>query len=186
MDKNSTKRLVLTLSVIGIVSALILTFVYEWTTPYIQANQAEKQRLAIQKVLPDAEEVEEVEKNGYTFYEGFDSTGNRVGVAFQHSGGGYNGMIVVMIGVDLGENRINRISIINHEETPGLGARITGEEYKSNYIDKPFGDYTVVKTPTDEPLEIQAIAGATISSDAVAKIVESGVKIIDNAYGGGN
>lgn len=186
MDKNSTKRLVLTLSVIGIVSALILTFVYEWTTPYIQANQAEKQRLAIQKVLPEAEKVKEVEKNGYTFYEGYDSTGNRVGVAFQHSGGGYNGIIKVMIGVDLDEDRINRISIINHEETPGLGARITGEEYKSNYIDKPFGDYTVVKTPTDEPLEIQAIAGATISSDAVAKIVESGVKIIDNAYGGGN
>jgi len=186
MDENSTKSLVLTLSIIGIVSALILTFVYQWTTPYIEANEAEKQRVAIQRVLPEAEEVKEVSKNDHTFFEGYNSSGRRVGIAFQNSGGGYNGIIEVMVGVDLGNDTINRISIVNHEETPGLGARITGDEYKSNFEDKPFGEYTVVKTPPDDQLEVQAIAGATISSDAVAEIVENSVEIINNAYGGGN
>ncbi|RAK09373.1 electron transport complex protein RnfG [Halanaerobium saccharolyticum] len=186
MEKNSTKNLILTLSIIGIVSALLLTFVYQWTTPYIQANQAETLRQAISEVLPGSEEVEEVEIEGEVFYEGFDVQGNRVGVAYQNSGGGYNGSIELMVGVDLDSEEIIRISIVNHQETPGLGARITDEEYKSNFSGKPFGDYTVVKTPPSETMEVQAIAGATISSSKTTRIVEEAVSIINNAYGGGS
>jgi len=93
MEKNSTKNLILTLATIGIISALLLTFVYEWTTPYIQAKQAQAQKQAINEVLPGVEEVEEVEKNGNIFYEGYDADGSQIGVAFQNSGGGYNGAI---------------------------------------------------------------------------------------------
>lgn len=186
MEKNSTKNLILTLATIGIVSALILTFVYEWTTPYIQANQAETQRLAISEVLPGAEEVEEVEKNGQIFFEGFDANGNRVGVAFISSGGGYNGMIEIMIGVDLNEEKIYEFSVLNHAETPGLGARITEPQFKSNFEDKTFADYTVVKTPPQKETEVQAIAGATISSVSVTRIIGSGLDKVTAAYGGGN
>lgn len=61
------KSLIITLSVIGIVSALALTFVYEWTTPYIEANQAKAQKQAINEVLPGVEEVKEVEKDNNVF-----------------------------------------------------------------------------------------------------------------------
>jgi electron transport complex protein RnfG len=186
MEKNSTKNLILTLATIGIVSALILTFVYEWTTPYIQANQAETQRLAISEVLPGAEEVEEVEKNGPIFFEGFDADGNRIGVAYQNSGGGYNGMIDVMVGVNLDNQEIYKFSVLNHEETPGLGARITEAEFKSNFENKVFGEYNVIKTPPSKETEVQAIAGATISSVSVTRIIEEAVSTITDVYGGGN
>jgi len=186
MDKNSMKSLVLTLSIIGIVSALTLTFVYEWTTPYIEANQAAAQKIAISEVLPDAEEIEEVEKNGEIFFEGYDAQGNRVGIAYQDSGGGYNGAIELMVGVDLDQQKIYRFSVLNHEETPGLGARITGEEFKSNFENKTFGNYEVVKTPPSDELEVQSIAGATISSVNTTRIIESAVETITAAYGGGN
>lgn len=186
MEKNSTKNLILTLATIGIVSALLLTFVYEWTTPYIQANQAEQRKIAINEVLPDAETVEEVEKNDQIFFEGYDADGNQVGVAFINSGGGYNGAIEVMIGVDLEREEINKFSVLNHEETPGLGARITEAEFKSNFENKAFGDYTVVKTPPDDETEVQAIAGATISSESVTRIIEDGLNKVTAAYGGGN
>ncbi|TDX41842.1 electron transport complex protein RnfG [Halanaerobium congolense] len=186
MEKNSTKNLILTLATIGIVSALILTFVYEWTTPYIQANQAETQRLAISEVLPGAEEVEEVEKNGQIFFEGFDADGNRIGVAYQNSGGGYNGMIDVMVGVNLDNQEIYKFSVLNHEETPGLGARITEAEFKSNFENKVFGEYNVIKTPPSKETEVQAIAGATISSVSVTRIIEEAVSTITDVYGGGN
>jgi len=186
MEKNSMKNLVITLSIIGIVSALVLTFVYEWTTPYIEANQAETQRLAISEVLPGVEEVEEVEKDGKTFFEGYDSQGARVGVAYQESGGGYNGAIELMVGVNLDEQEIYRFSVLNHQETPGLGARITDPEFKANFEEKPFGDYEVVKTPPSDELEVQSIAGATISSESTTRIIESAVNTIKEAYGGGN
>lgn len=186
MKKNSKKNLVLTLVTIGLISALVLTFVYEWTTPYIEANQAEQQKKAINQVLPDAQEIKEVEKNGDTFFEGYNSSGKRTGVAFINSGGGYNGPIEIMIGVNLEEEKIYEFSVLTHEETPGLGARITEAEYKSNFEDKPFGDYTVVKNPPSKETEVQAIAGATISSESVTKIIEDGLDKVTAAYGGGN
>ena len=186
MEKNSKRNLIITLATIGIISALVLTFVYEWTTPYIEANQAKAQKQAINEVLPNVEEVEEVEKNGNVFYEGYDANGNQIGVAFQNSGGGYNGIIEVMIGVDLKDNKIYKISVLNHQETPGLGARITEPEFKSNFENKNFGDYQVVKTPPKKETEVQAIAGATISSDSMTEIIEEGLDIVTSAYGGGN
>jgi electron transport complex protein RnfG len=186
MEKNSTKNLILTLATIGIISALLLTFVYEWTTPYIQANQAEARKQAINEVLPNVEKVEEVEKNDNLFYEGYDSAGNQIGVAFQNSGGGYNGAIEIMIGVNLENDKIYKISILNHQETPGLGARITENDFKSNFEDKAFGDYSVVKTPPSEETEVQAIAGATISSESATRIIEDALDKINSAYGGGN
>jgi electron transport complex protein RnfG len=186
MEKNSTKNLILTLATIGIISALILTFVYEWTTPYIQANQAQAQKQAINEVLPNVEEVEEVEKNGDVFYEGYDANGNQIGVAFQNSGGGYNGAIEIMIGVDIENNKIYKISVLNHQETPGLGARITEADFKSNFENKIFGNYNVIKTPPSKETEVQAIAGATISSVNVTRIIEDAISTITEAYGGGN
>lgn len=186
MEKNSTKAMIITLAAIGIISAILLTFVYEWTIPHIEANQAETRKTAINEVLPAAEEINQIDKAGWTFYEGYNSSGNRVGVAYQHSGGGYNGPIEIMIGVDLEAEKIIRISILNHQETPGLGARITESEFKSNFKDKAFGDYNVIKTPTSKEMQVQAVAGATISSSNTTRIVEEAVSIINNAYGGGS
>jgi electron transport complex protein RnfG len=95
-------------------------------------------------------------------------------------------MIEIMIGVDLNEEKIYEFSVLNHAETPGLGARITEPQFKSNFEDKTFADYTVVKTPPQKETEVQAIAGATISSVSVTRIIESGLDKVTAAYGGGN
>ncbi|ADQ14549.1 RnfABCDGE type electron transport complex subunit G [Halanaerobium hydrogeniformans] len=184
MEKNSNLRLVITLVTIGLVSAFVLTFVYQWTTPYIEANQAEIRRRAINEVLPGAEEIEEIDIDGDIFYKAYDQDNRKIGVATQHSGAGYNGMIDVMVGVDIEEQKVLNISIVEHEETPGLGARITEEEYRRHFQEKPFGDYQAVSTEPTDPMEVQIIAGATISSEAVMKIVENAVDKINTVYGG--
>ena len=184
MEKNSNWNLVLTLVTIGLVSAFVLTFVYQWTTPYIEANQAEIRRRAINEVLPGSEEFEEINIDGEIFYEAYDEDNRQIGVATQQTGAGYNGMIDVMVGVDIDDQRVLNISIVNHEETPGLGARITEEEYKSHFQEKPFGDYQAVSTEPTDPMEVQIIAGATISSEAVMEIVEAAVEKINTVYGG--
>ncbi|HKL76728.1 MAG TPA: electron transporter RnfG, partial [Halanaerobiales bacterium] len=63
MNKNIGK-LVMTLTIIGIISALSLAFVYEWTTPYIEKHAAKARESGIFEVVPEAESYEEVTKNG--------------------------------------------------------------------------------------------------------------------------
>lgn len=184
MKKNNLSRLIITLTVIGLVSALALSFVYLWTTPKINEHQARAKELAIKAVLPGAEEIKEVNKDGKTFYEGFKS-GGRVGVAMVAEGGGFQGTIELMLGADPDNGKIYGIQILNHAETPGLGANIETEDYRNNFAKKPFGDYRVVKRPATDPMEVEAISGATISSEKVTNIVEKAVKDIQRAYGGG-
>ena len=184
MEKNISK-LVITLTIIGIISALALTFVYEWTTPYIEKHAAKAREEAVFTVIPGAESYEEVNKNGTTFYEGYKSN-QMVGVALIVEGAGFQGMIKLMVGADPVNGEINAIKILNHQETPGLGAKITGDSYKSNFKNKPFGDYEVIKREATEANQVEAIAGATISSEKVTNIVEKAIKKIQSAYGGGN
>ena len=183
--EESMKKLILTLTIIGVISALVLSFVYTWTTPHIKKHQAQAKEEAIFTVLPEAEEFKTVEKEGKTFYEGYDSSGTRTGVACIIKGGGFQGMIEIMIGTDPEAGKIYNIKILEHQETPGLGARITEDQYKSNFEDKPFGDYEVIKKEATDPYQVEAISGATISSEKVTAIVEKGVERIQSVYGGG-
>ncbi len=184
MAKNSLSKLIITLTVIGLVSAFALAFVFLWTTPKIEEHQAMAKEEAIRAVLPGAEEIQEVKKGDQIFYEGYKS-GSRVGVAMVAEGGGFQGMIELMLGTDPASGKIYGIRVLTHSETPGLGANITGKKYKTNFVDKPFGDYNVVKRPAESPMEVEAISGATISSEKVTTIVEKAVEDIESVYGGG-
>lgn len=185
-EDSSLARLVITLTVIGIVSALVLSVVYQWTTPYIEEHQAEAREEAIFSVLEGAVEYEEVTKNGITFYEGYNESGDLVGVSYIAKGSGYQGTIEIMVGADPANAEIIYISVLNHEETPGLGARITEEEFKENFADKPFGEYELVNREPTEPNEVETIAGATISTRSVKDIVSEAGLTIEEYYGGGN
>ena len=41
---NNMAKLVVTLTVIGIISALVLAFVYQWTTPYINKHKVKTKK----------------------------------------------------------------------------------------------------------------------------------------------
>jgi electron transport complex protein RnfG len=180
---NNLVKLVLTLTIIGIVSAVSLAFVYEWTIPYINEVQARKQKKAVFAVLPGADEYKEVHKDGVNFFEGYSESGQRVGVAIIATGGGFQGMIDVMVGTDTQTEKIYGIKILSHMETPGLGARITEAEYKNNFKNKPFEDYDVVKGIAKDEYDVVAISGATISSTKVTNIVEKAIQDIKRVYG---
>jgi len=175
------KKLILTLTIIGLISALALAYIYQITTPIIEEHQALAKKEAVLNVLPKSDSYTEVEKEGIIFYEG-----NVKGeVAMSASGGGFQGKIELMIGANPFEGKIYRITILNHSETPGLGAKINDEKFESNFTGKPFGAYWVVKQPVSNSLEVEAISGATISSQKVTDIVSEAVNKMKLAYGGG-
>ena len=174
------RKLLLTLTVLGLISAFALAFVYQWTMPKILHHQEVGKKDAILTVLPGSDQYQEVRKGELTFYEG-----NKNGeVAMVASGGGFQGQIEVMIGFNPAAGKVYSIKVLNHQETPGLGAYIAGGKFERNFVDKPFGEYKVVKRPVKNAHEVEAIAGATISSEKVAEIVEKAIKEIREVYGG--
>ena len=76
--------------------------------------------------------------------------------------GGYGGTVEVMIGIDP-NGAITGVTVTNHSETPGLGTKAMTEEYLSQYN----GVSEVAGDDIRKDSDIDAISGATLTSDAV-------------------
>ena len=86
-----------------------------------------------------------------------------------------------MMGIDPDE-KITGIEIIDHLETPGLGAKIESPElFKDQFYGKSTegsenGELVVVKgRKADKNWEIQALTGATISPLGVVQAINDGL-----------
>jgi Na+-transporting NADH:ubiquinone oxidoreductase subunit C len=87
------------------------------------------------------------------------------------TGSGLWGEITAAIGISNDLKTITGIDIIDQNETPGLGGRITEVWFKNQFKDKK-GPLTTV--PEGEPVgdnEFQAITGASYSSNAIKVII---------------
>lgn len=183
---NGLPRLVLALTLITVGAGLLLSLVESLT----RAPIAEQRRLetlrALQTVLPafdnspDADTVELVfgtDKKGRelkrTFFRGRQGT-EVSGVAFSVTApDGYSGNINMMVGVDAGGTVVG-LEILSHAETPGLGDKITRDEFKGQFKGKALegSDWRVKKDGGD----FDQITGATISPRAVVKAVHKGLQ----------
>lgn len=183
---NGLPRLVLALTLITVGAGLLLSLVESLT----RAPIAEQRRLetlrALQTVLPafdnspDADTVElafGTDKKGRelkrTFFRG--RQGAEIsGVAFSVvAPDGYSGNINMMVGVDTGGTVVG-LEILTHAETPGLGDKITRDEFKGQFKGKALegSDWRVKKDGGD----FDQITGATISPRAVVKAVHQGLQ----------
>ena len=81
---------------------------------------------------------------------------------------GFGGTIKILIGVD-NSKKITGTKILEHLETPGLGERITEDEFLEQFVNKPI---------TLQANEIDAITGATISSTAIIDTITGNVNRI--------
>lgn len=90
--------------------------------------------------------------------------GKTFAVAFQSEGKGFGGDIKIMVGINAKKKDLTGIAIVEHHETPGLGARITEKSFTSSFKGKPIDK---VLTPKD----INALSGATFSTKGVVAAV---------------
>ncbi len=172
-------KLIIALTLIMIVSATTLTFVYQATTPLIKEHAAQAKAEAILAVLPGAVEYKKIEKGDLELYQGLDDSGNIVGVAMQNEGNGFQDTIGLMIGMDIDKNKLLGVKVLEQLDTPGLGARMVEDGFKSQFEGKSFSDGFIAKKDVD------AITGATISSQAVSDILKDAINKVQKAYGGG-
>ena len=170
--KQGTARYIvlLTLILLGItaVVAALLGLVTQITADKISAITAEKTANAMAQVL-SAENYTEI-----TDYE--DATGlvdnmylaDDKGYVLQTTVSGSQGMITLMVGVDC-DGAVTGISIIDHGETPGLGAVYAQDSAKGN----AFRDSLVGLQGTVTTEDVDYISGATVTANAICTAVSA-------------
>lgn len=99
--------------------------------------------------------------------------GQLVGVALETSGRGYGGNIGVMVGFDMENDTLLGIGITTMKETPGLGTRVADHGFTSQFRGRAAGAIGLKKDGGD----VEAVAGATISSGGTVAAVRQAVAI---------
>lgn len=158
---------IIVLAVISLVAGLILSYVYEITREPAEKVALEEKNKAMKTVLPNADTFESEEIGADTiasFSTGLQGS-DVVGYAVEVTSIGYGGPISILVGVNT-DGTVSGVDILSNKETPGLGANADKDEFKNQYKDKT-GEFTVVKTGSQNENDIDAMAGATITSEAV-------------------
>ncbi len=185
MAKSNYLRYALTLAVICLGAAGLLSAVHRVTQPKIIAQRLAEEQESLDEVFPGAAAFEPVEEEGETlYYNALDGQKRVLGYAFKAVRRGYSSDIVTMVGIRP-DGRIVRIKILSQNETPGLGARIAEVIQEETLWDVVLRKVKVLSRPRPwfqerfdgrdaATLEetVDAITGATISSAAVIDSVQ--------------
>lgn len=195
----SAWHMVRTLGGVGIFCSLLIVFTYQVTLPTIQRNKAAALERACFQVLPGAQtrltfrltESDDIElaqgetdpQNERLIYAGYDGENRFVGVALEAAGQGFQDTIRLIYGYSPETETVVGIAVLESKETPGLGDKIEKDpDFLANFeaLDVALAEggqglrnvIEPVKHGTKEhPWQIDGITGATISSKAIAKIL---------------
>ena len=199
MSKGGFMKDAVILFAITLVAGACLGGVYEVTkAPIAAANMAAKEE-AFRVVLPDAasfeaddytemmakanEDIAGLSYGNVTVDEaatGLDGSGSPIGyVVTTTSKDGYGGNITVSVGV-LADGTVSGIEFLTIGETAGLGMNATQPEWKGQYAGKNVDEFSVTKNGASADKEINAISGATITSNAVTGAVNGAVYFVKN------
>ncbi|WP_172293480.1 NADH:ubiquinone reductase (Na(+)-transporting) subunit C [Pseudoruegeria sp. HB172150] len=92
-------------------------------------------------------------------------------------GAGAQGEISAMLAIDGDMETFAGITIIDHVETPGLGARITEPGWQANFNGTRFAndageiEFAVARGPATSDFEVDGITGATRTGNSMTRIV---------------
>lgn len=128
---------------------------------------------AAEEIFPQADSFKAKQCRDIYYVE-VSEAGSLKGYCIDVTGRGYCGPIYMVVGIDL-EGIIKGVRIISHKETPGIGSRIDetlpGERrprFLEQFVGKCGRTVTLKK-------DVDAVSGATISSNAVTSAINSSV-----------
>jgi electron transport complex protein RnfG len=192
-------KLGIVLTLYTTVACVGLAFVYSATEKIIAQRQEADLEAALRDLFPDTDGFNPIPEDipspdssvrfeaQYAMRKG----SALAGVALRSSGPSYGGPIIVLVGVQ-SDGRISGVKILEHADTPGLGANAASPSY---FVNKAagltfYGQFTgkSVADPFEAKNDVAAITASTITSRAVSRIVKaSGTAALDwmNNNGGG-
>lgn len=196
--KPASMAMILTLGLVTTLSGFLVVFVFQTTKPVIAENKRKAIEQAVLQVIPGAERYQakvltddnqlldaSPEVTGRNVYAGFDANNSFIGIAAEGAAQGYADIIQLIYGYKPDCECITGIKVIKLAETPGLGDKIiTDQNFVANFdaLDASLSSdgsslanaiIGVKHGSKKNPWEVDAITGATISSNAVAKAINS-------------
>lgn len=200
---NNIVKNTLILTSITVISGLLLGIVYDITKEPIAEAQENTKQEAFRSVLADASSFETVEdfdasealsllkENGYTsdeiteIAEGIDGSGETIGYVINvMSHEAYDGDLEVSVGI-AADGTVTGIEMLSISETAGLGMKADEADFKDQFKDKKVEKFSYTKSGESGDDKIDAISGATITTNAVTNAVDSALVYFQNELGGG-
>ena len=180
-----------TLFAITLISGIALGGVYEVTKGPIEQATIEANNRTYREVFSEADSFEEMTDadidgcNAALAGSEFgnvgvdavmaarDASGTELGyVINSYSNDSYGGLVSISVGIK-SDGSITSIGFLATSDTPGLGLKAKEAPFKDQYIGKNAEKLTVTKSGNAGDAEINAISGATITSDAVTNAVNA-------------
>lgn len=170
---NQMLKFGIILALICLAATLVLATTYEITKPKIEEQLQQEEQNALKGIMPEADSFVAESLEGIDYFKAL--KGNAlVGYCLKIIATGYNGYIRMIAGIDK-NGIIKGVRVLEHYETPGLGARIN--EIKPGDKEPSFLRQFKGKDAKTLILkkDIDAITGATISSKAVTDAIRDAV-----------
>lgn len=210
MTATEMLKITINLVVLYVIGGLILAFVYAKTSPIMFQKAKEEKEAALKTMMPEADSIKKLgdwephgkhaeyyvaQKCGELKVSSVkdEETGELkeisecidpgvIGYIAEGHGKGYSGYINLLTATDAGFV-VQKIAILHHTETPGLGDEIGKDYFLNQFEGKTVDTLEVIKGDTED--NIKAITGATISSRAVTEDgVRNGVKMLKEKLSG--
>jgi len=170
----------LVLFLICLVITAALAGTYQVTKPIIDEINIKNANIARGEVLPEGEGAfSKIETELSTGIVEVYEADNKAGYVFTAEDKGFGGKITVMVGVD-SNGEITGVKVTGHTETPGLGTKAMTAEYLSQYN----GEVSVTRTNEPDKTRIDAVTGATVSSNAIFRAVDASLAQYKKIGGG--
>lgn len=193
----SAVRMLLALGGVALFSGLAVSVVDQLTAPIIAEQYRLRTERAVFQVFPEAARFRTLQltekgledappgAGGDRLYAAYDAQGGLLGVAIVGSALGYAGPVQAMFAYRPSCRCITAAKVLRSNETPGFGDKLdTDPEFRENFraLDARLNaEGTALIHPIvavrhgtkTEPWQIDAIAGATISSRAMARAADT-------------
>lgn len=193
MSSESVKNTI-SLMLITLIAGLLLGAVYEITKEPIRKENQRAKEEAYKAVFADADAFEDVKINENKVAKaldekGLDATINEAMKVLDKSGQqigyvltvtdheGYGGDIQFAMGIQ-SNGTLNGISFLSISETAGLGMKAKEDAFRKQFEGKKADQIVYTKNGAKADNEIDALSGATITTNAVTNGVNAGLYFI--------
>jgi electron transport complex protein RnfG len=177
-------RLGLLLFLIGLVSSVLLGYVYSLTEKVIEERRRADWLRQQEEIFPAATNFSEVSidtatgKNIAGIYRANDEKNELVGYLGKVYSPGYGGNITILVGV-IPNGRVEKVRILSENETPGLGKGISKDSFLKQFSARALPEIFLSKfNPAGK---IDSLNGASRSSRAVVKGIQNLGKYLKDA-----
>jgi len=184
--ESSLTNMVLVLTGVAVIMGGILAYVNHLTEGPIAAQKEKALADGIKTVMcvndlkvAATDEVKQTDYKGkelvFTIYQIEDAQGSDLGAAVESSTLGFGGTLKVLVGFDL-DGKILGYTLLEHTETPGLGAKADKWFQKGQKGDIIGKDPQEPLTVSKDGGQVDAITASTITSRAFLLAVNNAYK----------